>query len=134
VGRWWGVSIGADLAEAYSEVFDVKRGVFVGESAKLLLLKMDGTTRPYAVVEQVDTGWTAEFSDFFGSTTFKVADISAAFASKVNETAFLVVVDCDNEALEGQLHAVNRETTRPAGVDPFWRIRATATGKRYVPA
>ena len=123
-----------EIAEAYAEAFDAERELLVGESAVLLLLKVDGAATAYGVLAEVAGGWAAEFSDFFGSTTFNVARADAEFASLVNEAAYVAVAGGDNESLEGQLHAINRETTRPAGVDPYWRIRATPTGKRYVPA
>lgn len=126
------MGISQDIAEAHAEKFNALREVYLGEAAKLLLLKVDGSAAPYGTLAEVTNGWTAQFSDFFGSTTFKVVNSTSAFAGFVSEAAFVVVRDSDNDALNDQLHAINRETTRPAGVDPFWRIRATPTGKRYV--
>jgi hypothetical protein len=66
--------------------------------------------------------------------TFNVARTDAEFARQVGEASYLMVIDSDKEALNNQLHTINRETTRLAGVDPFCRIRATEVGKRYFPA
>jgi hypothetical protein len=117
-----------------AKFFDRERRRHIGEDAKLLLLKTDGALAPFAVVVQVDSAWNTEFSDFFGSTTFNVARNDAEFAAQVGEASYAMVVDSDKEALNNQLFAINRETTRLAGVDPYCRIRATETGKRYLPA
>jgi hypothetical protein len=123
-----------DRTALKAKFFDREKRRHIGEGASLVLLKIEGSAQPYSELARVASGWFAKFSDYFGSTTFQVADTSAEFAAQVGEAAFLAVIGSQNETLEGQLHAINRETTRPAGVDPYWRIRATPTGKRYVPA
>jgi hypothetical protein len=123
-----------DRTALKAKFFDRERRRLLGEGAVLVLLKIDGSVAPFAELTRVEAAWSARFSDEFGSTTFQVATTDADFAAQVDEAAFVAVTDCDNETLEGQLHAINRETTRPAGVDPYWRIRATPTGKRYVPS
>lgn len=116
----------AEITSAYAEGFDAEREVLIGANAKLLMLDVSHT-----ILETVTTGWSAEFSEFFGSTTFKVARADEAFNDKVGEASFLVVTDSDNAALNRQLHTINRETTVPAGIDPYWRIRGNAKGERY---
>jgi hypothetical protein len=127
------VSTSSDITEAYAEAFDAEREVLLGEDAKLLLLKPDGGAQRYTILETLESSWSAYFSEFVGSPTFQVADDSVEFYAKAIEASHVMVSDSDNETLNNRLHEINRETTVPAGIEPFWKIRATNIGKKYVP-
>ena len=114
---------------------NVKREVYVGRDAKLLFLKPDGGAQPYSLVVALLDKWGPDDADQFGSSTFAVARIDREFSTIVEDSAYVLVIDSVNEALNNQLQAINRDTTRPpAGEKMYWRIRADLRGKRYTPA
>jgi hypothetical protein len=124
-----------DIAGAYADGFDAEREALFGADAKLLLLKLDGGDKEYATVETLTSSWSAYFSEYYGSTTFQVARADDDFNNTVSdsEVSHVMVIDSDNEALNNEPHEINRETTIPAGVEPFWKIRAKSIGRKFVP-
>lgn len=122
-----------DRTRLKARLFDRRRARYLGEDAKLLLLRTDGGSARFSTKETVTEGWSADFSEFLGLTTFRVAKDDAGFNQKANEATHLIITDSRNEAVNNQLFEVNRETTVPAGAGPYWRIRAAQVGKRYVP-
>jgi len=126
-------SIVEDITAGYAEGFDDQRTATQGAGAKLHFLQTDGGSQRFTQQLTLTDAWAASFSDFFGTTTFKVARPDVAFSEIANRATHLVVTDSDNPALNNQLHEINREHTRPAGVKAFWKIRATTNGKRYFP-
>ncbi len=122
-----------EIQEAYAEGFDARREVLMGEDAKLLILKVDGGVTEYELKMTVESAWSASFSEFYGSTTFTVARSDNEFTDALEEASHVVVKDSNSDALNNKLHIINRETTIPAGIDPYWRVRATPTNQRYAP-
>lgn len=123
-----------DITAAYAEGFDAIRSELLGLEAALLLLRTDGGAQKFRTLLSLSDGWAAEFSEFFGSTTFKVARDEDEFNAAAREASHVIVVNSERTALNNQLFEVDSSSTIPAGVDPYWRIRAKQIGKRYVPA
>lgn len=121
------------ITAGYAKGFDAERKALFGKRAKLLLLRSAGGTNAYRITATIEAGWVAEFSEYFGTTTFRVARADPAFNDAIRESDLLTVINSDNAALNNQLHEINGETTVPAGVDPFWRIRVRAKGGTYAP-
>jgi hypothetical protein len=127
----------AEIVEDIAEGFDEARGELLGHDAKLVLLEEDDegeSGAPFIQVRVVESGWFPKFSEFFGTTTFMVADISEVFGADVNNrTTHVTVTGSDIPALNNLLHELAPETAAPTGDKPFWRIRAKSLGRRYVP-
>jgi hypothetical protein len=117
-----------DLTAIRAGQLNAEREILLGEGSKLLLLDSERNE-----LERIESSWSLGFDRFLSSPVFNIAITDAAFNSKVEDAAFLLVIDSSNASLNNQLHAINRETTMPAGVKPYWRIAAAATGKRYTP-
>lgn len=128
------MSTAEDITGAYADGFDAIRAELFGEQADLLLLKADGGGQKFRTLLTLVAGWTAEFSEFFGSTTFQVARDDDEFNAAAREASHVIVVKSERPALNNQLFEVDSSSTIPAGVEPYWRIRAKQTGKRYIPA
>jgi hypothetical protein len=121
-----------DMSKIYAKAFDAKRKIFLGSNAKMLLLDEVGTDRPFDVIETVIAGWGVDFSDYFRDSTFKVADVTSAFAAKVRKSTHLMIVDSTNSGLNNVLFELQGETVPPLGGDAYWRIRATSLRRTYI--
>lgn len=124
-----------DLTGAFGKGFDAKRKILLGKDAKLVLLaERDGDDgAPFNTVRTVLTGWTSKFSEFFGTTTFKVANISESFGADVRNSTHVMVTDSKMPALNNTLHELQTETAPPDGDKPFWRVRAKSVGRKFIP-
>jgi hypothetical protein len=78
----------------------------------------------------LENGWLPEFSEFFGTTTFQVADVSDVFGAKVRDSSHLMVVNSDNAGLNNVLFEIVDGTQPPLGTDAFWKIRGRSLSKR----
>lgn len=123
----------SELTAEIAEAFDEAREELLGPEAKLLLLKAQGAPQPYLVLEALTLGWSVYFSEFHGTTTFQVARDDIEFNAVATQATHVMVIDSNSASLNNQLHTINGETTFPAGVDPYWRIRAEVVGRRYFP-
>src|SRR6266480_4015561 len=112
--------------------FNVRRELFLGKSANLILLREDGAAAAFSAVATIATGWNPEFSDKFGNTTFHVADISADFGALVRKATHLVVTGSGLQTLNDMIHETMAETAAPDADKPWWRIRAKSVGRKYV--
>lgn len=128
------MSTAEDITAAYAEGFDAMRAELFGPQADLVLLKTDGGAQKYRTLLTLSSAWAAEFSEFFGSTTFQVARDDDEFNAAVKESSHVLIVNSERAALNNQLFEVDSSTTVPAGVDPYWRIRAKQVGGRYTPS
>lgn len=122
-----------DRLRLRSRMFDRKRARAEGKDAQLILLREDGESAPFTQEFAVETGgWCSEFSEFFGNTTFNVADITDEFAAAVKKATHLVVINSGMATLNDLIHETLAETAPPAGDKPWWRIRAKPVGRKYV--
>jgi hypothetical protein len=128
------LSTATDITAAYAEGFDAIRSELFGLQADLLLLKTDGGSQKFKTLLTLSAAWSAEFSEYFGSTTFQVARDDDEFNAAARDASHVVVLNSERAALNNALFEVDSSSTVPAGVDPFWRIRAKQTGGRYLPA
>lgn len=120
------------LTEIKATEFNVKRELFLGKSATLILLREDGSTAAFSEVATVQAGWNPEFSDKFGNTTFHVADATIEFAGVVRKATHLVVTGSGLATLNDVIHETMAETSAPDAKKPWWRIRAKSVGRKYV--
>lgn len=123
----------AELVPDIAEGFDVAREELIGAEAKLLLLRLDGGEKAYKIITTIDASWFAKFSEYFGTTTFSVANIEAEFGAMVRKSSHVTVTGSDLEALNNELFRIKPDTQPPLGSEPFWKIRAEATGDKYRP-
>lgn len=121
-----------ELTEVLAESFDIIRGLLIGEEAKFTLLKEKGDTQAFEEIAQVTSGWRAKYSEFFGNTTFEVADISSEFAAKVRASDHLVISGSGVESMNDFIYEMLDETAAPDADKPYWRIRAKSLGRKYV--
>lgn len=128
------MSTATDITAAFAEGFDALRSELFGLEADLLLLQTDGGAQKFKSLLALSSAWAAEFSEYFGSTTFQVARDDDEFNAAAKDATHVVVVNSERPALNNQLFEVDSSSTIPAGVEPYWRIRAKQTGGRYVPA
>lgn len=124
------MSVAGNIASALAVGFDAIRKALHGANAKLILLKEDGGAKAFDVVETLGSAWLPEFSEFFGTTTFQVADVTEEFGAKVRRTSHLIVVNSDNAALNNALFEVVEGTQPPLGAEAYWKIRAKSTSRR----
>lgn len=127
-----------NLGGTIGDVLDLFKGLFVGEAAKLVLLREDGATKafdtdggfPYTVAAP----WNPEFSEKFGYTIFRVADTSAEFAAIARKATHVVVTDSLIPSLNNVIHSKltgDNETAAP-DADPTWRICGRPEGRKYI--
>jgi hypothetical protein len=128
------LSTAEDVRLAYAEGFEALRAELFGLEAALLLLKAVGGAQKFRTLLALSEAWAAEFSEFFGSTTFQVARDDDEFNAAAKEASHVIVVGSERAALNNQLFEVDSSSTIPAGIEPYWRIRAKQSGGRYVPA
>lgn len=121
-----------ELTEVLAESFDIIRGLLIGEGAKFTLLKEKGDTEAFETIAEVASGWRPKYSEFFGNTTFEVADITAEFAAKVRASDHLVVTDSGVESMNNFIFEMLDETAAPDADKPYWRIRAKSLGRKYL--
>lgn len=112
---------------------DARRKDFLGEGAKLFLLKAGGGVTAYGVLEILTESWDVRELDGVGPALL-VAKADAEYNDKAREASHAVIVDSTNEAVNNQVFEINRNTTVPAGIRPVWQIGVRFTGKRYIPA
>jgi hypothetical protein len=123
-------SVVADIVQDIAEAFDESRAELYGESSKVMLLKENGVTKAFDIIATVETGWTAEFSEFFNTTTVDIADVTEAFANKVRKSTHLIIISSDNAALNNTLFEFQDGTQPPLGAEAYWKIRAKSLNKR----
>jgi hypothetical protein len=123
----------AEILSDIAEAFDEAREEFFGPDAKMLCLQFDNETQQFAVLETIQSGWNAYFSEYYGTTTFQVAKDNHDFTQKITEVSDVVVIDSTNLSLNNVLFKLKKDTQPPFGTEPFWKIRAGATSNRYEP-
>lgn len=122
----------AEISTAMGASFDALRETLIGDAANLVLLREDGVSAPFETIVTITSGWHSEFSEFFGSTVFSVADLTAEFAAKVRKTDHLVVTGADIPDLNNMIHETLENTAAPDADNPYWRIVAKPVGRKYV--
>lgn len=120
-----------ELTEVLSESFDIIRGLLIGEGATFKLLREIGESQPYEEIRDVETGWRSRYSEFFGNTTFDVADVTSDLAADVDAATHLVVLGATIAGMNDMIYELLPDTAAPDSDHPFWRIRAKSTGRRY---
>lgn len=121
-----------DLTRAYSRGFDAKRRAFLGPNAKLVLLKVKGDVKAFDVVGTIEKGWMGNFSEFFGASTFRIADSSSATAALIRRASHVMVVDSEKPALNNVVFAGDGKAQPPLQ-DPYWSFVATSEKRTYYP-
>lgn len=128
------VSALASIAKDFGAGFDEVNRQLLGPRAKLLLLKEEETDgAPFLMLTTVLNGWHAKFSDHFGAITFSIADISQGLAVTMREVTHVVIIDSALPSINHLLHEVSDDTAAPSPDTPFWRLRASGTGRLYAP-
>jgi hypothetical protein len=120
------------IASDFAQGFDDIRKELLGLDAKLVLLKEDGVAVAFNEVQVITVGWHSEYSTFFGTTTFHVADLEATTASNVRKATHLIVKDSTLAALNNTLHEMKAETAPPSSDSPWWKIRAEPLSRKYI--
>jgi hypothetical protein len=109
--------------------------VYLWAAAKLVLLKVNGKTRPFDIVETITTGWTAKFKEFFSVSVFQIADITAPTASKIRNASHVMVIDSSKlPALNNVVFEGDGKAQPPLGENPYWSYTATSRKEQYFPA
>ncbi|HEX8653106.1 MAG TPA: hypothetical protein VF708_19975 [Pyrinomonadaceae bacterium] len=122
------------LTEIRAVEFNVRRELFLGRSAKLVLLREDQSADRYKTLRVISADWDIpKPNEFFGTQSFYVADISQPFADLVHVTTHVVVVGSDLSPLNGQLFELTPETSAPTGEHAYWNLRCKSISKRFTP-
>jgi hypothetical protein len=122
------------LQKAYVRVFKTMCRLYFGEDAVLNFLREDagdGGSVPFESLLVLPDKWDAKFSEFFGTTTFRIADLTAEFAAIVANSTHLMITGSSNAALNNMLYEFLPETQPPLQKDAFWKIRTKSLGRRY---
>lgn len=122
-----------DFTDDFAQGFDDIRNELLGVTANLVLLEEDGESQAFNVLQTVRTGWYPEYSTHFGNTTFHIADITADTGKNIRKTSFVAIMESDLEVNNGILFELKPETAQPDTNIPWWRVRAQAVSRRYVP-
>lgn len=122
------VSAVEEIREAYAEAFDAEREVLTGKGAKLLFLDPQCN-----LLREQAVSWKPDFSYFYGSTVFLVAEVSQELSDAVRTAAYLVVIDSDDPSLNNALHAKGDSYQPPLGDKAFWTIPAARKDELYTP-
>lgn len=123
----------AELVADFGEAFDELREEFLGAEAKVVLLREEGKTKAFDDVVTVTSGWwSPKYSEFFGNSTFQIADVSQAFANQVRKASHLMVIDSAFPALNNTLHELASESAPPDSESPWWKLRAKPLGRKYI--
>lgn len=125
-------SVTPEISSAMAEGLDALRETLVGDSAKLILLREDGASAAFENLATVESRWASKYSEFFGNTTFSIADLTSEFAAKVRKATHLVVTGADIPDLNNMIYETLAETAAPDANKPWWRIRAKSVGRKYV--
>ncbi len=121
-----------ELTDVLAESFDIVKGLLLGDEAKVLFLKRKGTTESFEDVVEVTAGWRSRYSEFFGTTTFDIADVTQEFTTSMSKATHLVVKDTGLVGMNNGLYEMQPETAAPDSDHPYWRVRARSLGRKYV--
>lgn len=123
----------SDQLDDFVVVFNDRKEHELGSDAKLVFLRQDGEAEAFKppIRQQVD-GWYPTFSEFFGTMTFSVADISDQFFTDVRKSTHIMVIDSVLPALNQTLYELQEDTISPTGLEPWWRLRAKSLGRKYI--
>lgn len=102
----------------------------LGPAAELLILRADGGAVRFKEPAVIRTGWAPDPDD---PHTIRVMRTDAEFEEVVRSATHIVIRGSTNETVNDALHEVSWETTDPAGLLFFWKLRFRPTGKRYTP-
>lgn len=123
------------IASDFANGFDEIRRQLLGNNARLVLLKetdRESKDEPeFEIVKAFSEGWYPKYSEFFGTTTFNIADIHQLTAQKIRESSHLIVVNSNLSSINNLLHELTTDTAIPTPDKPIWGIRAKSTGCLY---
>lgn len=117
-------AIKAQMINGMSQLNDALSDVFLPDGRKCFLLKREGQTQRFAVVQELTASYYVKWNSYREQMLFRVATIDAGFSDIVAQTHAIGygVPNIDGMIDVYAISPDQRDRVPPDGSNPFWKL------------